>query len=101
MKLNTFTKALFTKTACGLAAGAMLIACSPANDSSTTGVNDVPPALLVAGAEERLDIYQSVELEADLSHLTDKQRKIVTLLIDASVIMDDLFWRQAYPGNRE
>lgn len=101
MKLNTFTKALFTKTACGLAAGAMLIACSPANDSSTTGVNDVPPALFVAGAEERLDIYQSVELEADLSHLTDKQRKIVTLLIDASVIMDDLFWRQAYPGNRE
>lgn len=101
MKLNTFTKALFTKTACGLAAGAMLIACSPANDSSTTGVNGVPPALLVAGAEERLDIYQSVELEADLSHLTDKQRKIVALLIDASVIMDDLFWRQAYPGNRE
>src|SRR5690554_622922 len=100
MKLNTFTKALFTKTACGLAAGAMLIACSPANDSSTASVHDVPPALLVAGAEERLNIYKSVELTADLSHLSDKQRQIVALLIDASVIMDDLFWQQAYPGDR-
>ena len=56
---------------------------------------------LVEGAEERLNIYQSVRLDADLSHLSDNQRAVVSLLIDASEIMDDLFWRQAYHGDRD
>jgi len=56
---------------------------------------------LVAGAEKRLDIYTPVTLQADLSHLTDNQRELISVLIDASKIMDSLFWRQAYPGDKE
>ncbi|RUO31174.1 dipeptidyl-peptidase 3 family protein [Aliidiomarina soli] len=56
---------------------------------------------LVAGAEQRLDIYQPVRLDADLSHLSDNQRQMVATLIEASEIMDTLFWRQAYSGDRE
>ncbi len=46
--------------------------------------------------EPRPEIYADFTLSADLSHLTDKQREMIKLLIDASVIMDDLYWRQAY-----
>ena len=49
----------------------------------------------------RLDIYHPVDLKADLSHLSDNQRKMMSLLIDASKIMDDLFWQQAYPGDKQ
>ncbi|NKC17827.1 Zn-dependent hydrolase [Pseudoalteromonas sp. S4498] len=51
---------------------------------------------LVNASQERLDIYTPVTLETDLSHLSDNQKKMLALLIDASVIMDDLFWQQAF-----
>ena len=56
-----------------------------------------------AGAElapVRPGIYAPVTLSADLKGLTGNERKMVSLLIDAAGIMDDLFWKQAYPGDR-
>ncbi len=47
-------------------------------------------------ARERLGIYTPVRLTSDLTHLTDGQREMIRLLIEASDIMDGLFWRQAY-----
>ena len=47
-------------------------------------------------ADVRPEIYAEFTLTADLSHLNDSQRTMVGLLIDASRIMDDLFWRQAW-----
>jgi hypothetical protein len=51
-------------------------------------------------APVRPEIYAPVALTADLAPLTAKEREMVSLFIDASVIMDDLFWQQAYPGDR-
>jgi len=51
-------------------------------------------------APVRPGIYAPVTLSADLKGLTDKERTMVSLLIDAAEIMDDLFWQQAYPGDR-
>ena len=51
-------------------------------------------------APVRPGIYAPVTLTADLAPLTAKEREMVSLFIDASVIMDDLFWHQAYPGDR-
>lgn len=51
-------------------------------------------------APVRPEIYAPVTLAADLAPLTAKEREMVSLFIDASVIMDDLFWQQAYPGDR-
>lgn len=101
MKLNKLTTTLFTKALVGVTAGTMLMACSPANDSSSSSVAAMPAAVLVDGAESRLNIYKSVNLNADLSHLSANQKQIIALLIDASVIMDNLFWQQAYTGDRE
>ncbi|QKK04094.1 MAG: Zn-dependent hydrolase [Pseudomonadota bacterium] len=50
-------------------------------------------------AAPRPEIYVEYTLEADLSHLTDGQRRMIGVLIEASEIMDDLFWRQAF-GDR-
>jgi len=44
----------------------------------------------------RFEIYKEVELSADLSHLSNNQKEMLALLIDASKIMDELFWKQAY-----
>ena len=51
-----------------------------------------------AKASSRFDIYSSVQLTADIDHLTENQRNMIPLLIDAAKIMDNLFWRQSY-GN--
>ena len=59
---------------------------------------EAPPAAepLLTTVAPRPDIYADFTLTADLSHLTDNQREMIALLIDASVVMDDLYWRQAY-----
>jgi len=48
----------------------------------------------------RFDIYATVRLTADLGHLTERQRQMIPLLIQASKIMNDLYWLQAY-GERK
>lgn len=47
-----------------------------------------------------LDQYATVRLTADVSSLSDNQRKMLGLLIEASTAMDEIYWQQAY-GNRD
>jgi hypothetical protein len=49
----------------------------------------------------RLAQYAPVRLTADLSTLTDNQRRMIPLLIDAAKQMDDAFWMQAYGDKGE
>jgi hypothetical protein len=51
--------------------------------------------------DPRQDIYAEVSLTADLTYLTDEQREMIGLLIEASEIIDDLFWRQAFGDDHE
>jgi len=44
--------------------------------------------------------YTSFQLDADVSDLSENQRQIVSLLIEAAQGMDAMFWEQAY-GNRD
>ncbi|HZD53278.1 MAG TPA: Zn-dependent hydrolase [Woeseiaceae bacterium] len=69
---------------------------------------EAPPAAQQQEAEQqtklapvRPGIYATVELEADLSALSVRQRKMIGRLIGASRIMDDLFWRQAFRNGHE
>ena len=83
---------------------------------SATAVAIVATALAACGQEQapeqvvesleqakpRPEIYADFTLTADLGYLTDGQREMIGLLIEASRIMDDLFWKQAYgPGYEE
>ena len=60
---------------------------------------DAAPAVKLVPA--RPEIYAPVTLTADLSGLTATERQMLGLFIDAAVVMDDLFWQQAYPGDRQ
>ena len=51
--------------------------------------------------QPRPDIYADFTLTADLGELTDDQRQMIALLIDASQIMDDLYWRQSFGDDHE
>ncbi len=51
--------------------------------------------------EPRPEIYAEFELTADLGHLSNSQRQMIAVMIEASKIMDDLFWRQAWGDDYE
>lgn len=81
-----------------LASSLFFAGCSEPQSPQST-VQDSAPELLVD--DSRLGIYHQVPLTADLSHLSDNQKQMLSKLIDASKIMDDLFWKQAFFGNKD
>lgn len=86
-------KKTLIKTALVCAVTLGLSACSQTEQQSN---NKTTNPKLKTGFENRLDIYKTVTLQTDLSHLSTSQRKMVALLIDASAIMDELYWQQAF-----
>ena len=53
-----------------------------------------------AQVDARLAIYAPVDLTADISHLSEKEKQILPLLLDVAQIMDELYWQQTL-GNKE
>ena len=51
--------------------------------------------------DDRLDQYTEVKLKADLSALSDDQKAMVPLLIEAANAMDEAFWMEAYGSKQE
>jgi len=92
VKLSNLSLAL------GLVASLALTGCgkNETTESSATAANTLKPEF-----QSRLDIYTPVTLTADLSNLSDKQKQMIAVLIDASKIMDELFWQQAYGKNKD
>lgn len=86
-----------------------LSACSEqAPSSNNTPQSSAPTAskapsgpTLVNIDRQRLDIYTDFSLQSDLSHLSENQKAMVAKLIDASKIMDDLFWKQAFGEDKQ
>ena len=78
-----------------MACGFLLLAlgCAPPAPSESTTEQD--PAMA-----ERIARYTTFRLTTDLSSLTENERKMIPLLIDAVRAMDEAFWRQAY-GDRD
>lgn len=77
-----------------VASGTLLAGCAEEPEPETSFV----PLEVI---EPRPEIYADFTLTADLSELTDNQRKMIGILIEASQIMDDLFWRQSYGDDYE
>ncbi len=48
----------------------------------------------------KLNDFSVVRLTTDLSVLTDKEKQMIPLLIEAAMVMDDIFWLEAY-GNKD
>lgn len=81
-----------------LASSLLFAGCSEPQSPQSTNQAKAPELLV---DDSRLGIYHQVPLTADLSHLSDNQKQMLSKLIDASEIMDDLFWKQAFFGDKK
>jgi hypothetical protein len=59
-------------------------------------IEDTSETYTYVGDQDRLDIYTPVKLTTDISQLEDHEKEMIPHLINASKIMDTLFWMQAY-----
>ena len=46
--------------------------------------------------DQKVAEFKTVRLDADISHLSEDQKEMLTHLIDAAKIMDEIFWYQAF-----
>ena len=69
----------------------------PVSPTATTDGLAADDSLLA----DKLAQYTTVRLDADLSALSDSTRRMIPLLIEAAEAMDEVFWMQAYPGDRD
>jgi hypothetical protein len=80
----------------------LLSACEKDEQVPASAAAEATPETTVeapaAEAEQpsRFDIYADVGLTTDLSHLSDQQKQMVSLLIDAAKITDEIFWLQVW-----
>ena len=49
--------------------------------------------------DKRLPVYEEVRLIANVRSLSENERRMIPLFIQAAKIMDTLFWKQAYPAH--
>lgn len=49
----------------------------------------------------RAGIYTKVSLSTDLTLLSDEEKQVIGLFIEAAQIMDQIFWQEAFPGSRD
>ncbi|MEO7081788.1 MAG: Zn-dependent hydrolase, partial [Flavobacteriales bacterium] len=72
----------------------LLIACGSPGEAPEPDSLGVDKAVL--DARVRPSIYVPVKLTADLSTLSEEDRQMLPLLIEAAQIMDTLFWQEAW-----
>ncbi len=75
-----------------------LPACRPGDEPAADSAPPMEAAM--SDIDQRLAKYTPVKLTTDLDALTENQRRMIPLLIEAAEAMDDSFWRQAY-GDKE
>ena len=70
---------------------ALLTGCSQPVKKTAAVLNPFDSTL-----QAKISQFAVVKLTTDLTKLTEKEKKMIPLLINASKIMDDLFWLQAF-----
>jgi len=97
--MSKTTKAALFLAGCSIVAG--LGSCTNTSGTKTATTTTEKPSAVKDSLQEyvhkRLDIYETVKLTTNLNALSANERKILPLLIQAAQIMDELFWKQAYP----
>ena len=68
--------------------------CSAPEKEGTTAENQTDSTNDISS--ELLNKYVSVRLTSDMSQISDNQRKMVSMMIEAAQIMDDLFWKESF-----
>src|SRR5690554_1552580 len=76
-----------------LALAPFLTACDTPEDMTPAGTS-------ASRADSLLDKYTTVRLTTDLGALSENERRMIPLLIDAAREMDAVYWVQSY-GDRD
>ncbi|MCX7879250.1 MAG: peptidase [Ignavibacteria bacterium] len=69
----------------------MTISCGKMEEIKDENVEQLP------SIEERIEEFAPVTISVDLSGLTEKERKVVELLVEAGKFADSIFWKQTAP----
>lgn len=81
--------------------GVALLLLPSCNDTAVNDEEQSPETITADESLERLvDQYATVRLTTDMAQLSDRQKQMIPLLIQAGQIMDELFWYEAY-GHRD
>ncbi len=72
---------------------AMLPGCMQEQKKKTVALNPEDSLL-----NAKINQYAVVKLTTDLTRLTEKEKQMIPLLIDASKIIDNLYWEQVLPN---
>lgn len=70
------------------------------NDEAESVSDTAESPVSLTGIDAQLAKYTQVKLTADLDVLSENQRQMIPILIEAGKIMDQLFWYEAY-GSQE
>jgi len=73
----------------------LIFGCKP-TDGDDTPKTDSLATESTTETDKLLSKYTTFKLEADLSSLSESNRKMIPILIEAADIMNDMFWYEAY-----
>lgn len=76
--------------------GAMLSSCGNNASEAETSNDESTQKLKSTLSDQRAEIYTSFKLTTDVSALSDEDKQMIPLLIEAAQLMDELFWMQSY-----
>ena len=74
----------------------LLFSCKEENKKT-----DKPVEVEQSAMQKNLEKYVTVKLTSDLSNLTENERKMLPILIEAANKMNDLFWYESYGDKTE
>lgn len=81
----------------GISLTATLLSCTSSSQKTVETTKKNATDSLLDYVDNRLKVYEKVKLTTNLNALSVSERKVLPLLIEAAKIMDELFWKQAYP----
>lgn len=90
-------KLFFSSLIC---AALLLTGCKNENKDNSAIEAAKDTTMVVSGVDinNLVNQYAEVKLTADLSNLSENQKKIIPILIEVAKITDELFWYQAFGG---
>ena len=72
-----------------------------AQDTTPPATAAAPAAAAASYADQHAGDYATVPLKADLSAFDADGKRMISLLVQASEVMNDLYWKQSWDGDRD
>ena len=71
----------------------IIMSCSQKSEENSNNEEDEKLSMI----EERISAYAPTVISADVSHLTENQKRVLEMLVEAGKVADEIFWMQNTP----